>query len=84
MQYTFTIVYIIKMKITKEGTKTKLLSTVIPIINGLTINSNFLKFYIISMKYFIVIHPMYRAIVTFHQEPFATPLITAYRGDSTK
>ena len=52
----------------KDTQKKKLLSTVIPFFNGLSINSNFLKFYIISMKYFIVIHPMYRAIVTFHQE----------------
>ena len=52
----------------KDALKKKLLSTVIPFFNGLSINSNFLKFYIISMKYFIVIHPMYRAIVTFHQE----------------
>ena len=69
MQYTFTIVYIITMKITKRmHQKKKLLSTVIPFFNGLSINSNFLKFYIISLKYFIVIHPMYHAIVTFHQE----------------
>ena len=56
------------MKITKRMHKKEVTIYRRSIFNGLSISSNFLKFYIISMKYFIVIHPMYRAIVTFHQE----------------
>ena len=56
------------MKITKDTLKRVTIYRH-SIFNDLSINSNFLKFYIISMKYFIVIHPMYHAIVTFHQEP---------------